>query len=97
MSKKPILEDAFILSLGLASIVKDRAADFVEFLVKEGKLAVKDRQKLRNQLASQGEKEFRMMKKVYEKSLATALKAMNVPTRKEFNALKKKVDKEVRK
>lgn len=93
MAGKPLLEDAFLMSLGLASMAKERAAEVLEYMVKEGRLAAKDQAKLQKRLVAQGEKEYQAMRRSYEASLGTALKALNVPTRKEFEALKKKVEK----
>lgn len=85
-------EDVFLMGLGLLSMSKDRVSDMVDFFVQEGKLAMKDQKKLKKQLLTQGGKEYKKMMGMYEKTVQSTLKVMNVPTRKEFDALKKKVD-----
>ncbi|MBI2551166.1 hypothetical protein HYV73_02360 [Candidatus Uhrbacteria bacterium] len=91
MAKKFTIEEPLLISLGVASLAKERAEDFLEFLMKEGKLAVEDQAKMRQKLAAQGEKEYQAMSKWYEKAVRETLKILNIPTRSEFESLKRKV------
>ncbi|OGH73756.1 MAG: hypothetical protein A3C90_01145 [Candidatus Magasanikbacteria bacterium RIFCSPHIGHO2_02_FULL_51_14] len=89
---KPVkIEDALLVGLGAAGVARERATDFFEYLIKEGKLAVKDKQKLRKKLTTKGEKELHMMTKVYESAVKSVLHTLNIPTRSEFEALKRRV------
>lgn len=93
MPKKIKLENTLLIGLGAASIAKERAQDFVDFVLKQGKLAAKDQKKLRSKLIKQGQREYASMSKAYEKAVRQTLAALNIPTRSEFEALKRKVSK----
>ena len=91
MSKPSPVEQALFLSLGAAATARERLTDFVDYLIKEGKSATTDRDKLMKQLNVKGEAEYKKMKKTYENAINASLKAMDIPTRKEFEALRKEV------
>ena len=93
MSKPSPFEEALLLSLGAAATARDSLSDFIDYLVKEGKTATTDREKIRKELESKGQMEYRKMQKVYEQSVHAALRAMDIPNRKEFEALKREVAK----
>jgi len=90
--KKMKTEDALYVGLGVASMAKDYFEDFLDFLQKEGKMMKKDRAGMSGKLKSAGKQEYDRMEKMYQTGVEKALKAMNIPTRKEFNALKAKVE-----
>ena len=91
MSKSSPVEQALFLSLGAAATARERLTDFIDYLIKEGKSATPDRDKLMKQLNVKGEAEYKKMKKTYESAINASLKAMDIPTRKEFEALRKEV------
>lgn len=91
MSKPSSVEQALFLSLGAAATARERLTDFIDYLIKEGKAATTDRDKLMKQLHAKGETEYNKMKKTYESAIHASLKAMDIPTRKEFDALRKEV------
>lgn len=91
-SKSSLPEEALYVGFGLASMAKDQFDAFASFLVKEGKLMAKDQTKFRKQLTQKGEKYYKGMMKDMEKASSSVLKTMNPPTRKEFEALKRKVE-----
>lgn len=86
------MQESLELGLGVASVARERAEEFVEYLAKEGKSAIRDQAKLRARLVARGEKEYRAMARGYENAVRKVLKAMSVPTRSEFEALKRKVE-----
>ena len=91
MSKPSPVEQALFLSLGAAATARERLTDFIDYLIKEGKAATTDRDKLMKQLNVKGEAEYKKMKKTYENAIHATLKAMDIPTRKEFEALRREV------
>lgn len=93
MEKKIGLDEALLVGLGVAAMAKEQAEDFLNFLRKEGRLASKDQAKLRKQLVARGEKEYRAMTKGYGAAVKRTFEILNVPTRSEFEALKRKVEK----
>lgn len=92
MKKKISLQESLTLGMGIASIAKERAEDFIEYIAKEGKTAIKDQGKLRARLMARGEKEYHAMARGYDRAVRKTLKTLNVPTRSEFEALKRKVE-----
>lgn len=93
MPKSSPFEEALFLSLGAAATARERLTDFLDYLIKEGKAATTDRRKLQKQLEAKGQREYRKMKQVYEQSVQSALKTMGIPTRKEFEALRREMAK----
>ncbi|TAK03809.1 hypothetical protein EPO34_01445 [Patescibacteria group bacterium] len=91
MAKKLKLEEPLMLGLGVASLAKERAADFLDYLLKEGKLAAKDQARMRKDLAARGKTEYRAMSTGYGKAVRETLKTLDIPTRSEFEALKRRV------
>ncbi|MFA5800650.1 MAG: hypothetical protein WC840_06910 [Candidatus Peribacteraceae bacterium] len=91
MSKPSPLEEALFLSLGAAATARERLTDFIDYLIKEGKTTTTDRRKLQKQLETKGRKEYRKMRQVYEQSVQSALRTMGIPTRKEFEALRREM------
>lgn len=85
-------EEMLYTGFGLAVMAKDQLDAFTSFLVKEGKLVAKDQGKFQKDLAKKGEGAYKKMKLEMEKTMSYVLKQMNMPTRKEFDALKRKVD-----
>lgn len=81
MPKHDQLEESLMLGLGLASLLRGRMQAFLDFLVKEGKLAVKDQKKFRKQLIDVGEKEYGSMVREYEKYVSRVMNALkDVPS-----------------
>lgn len=95
-SAKAISEEALLAGLGVMSLAKGRVEEFIGSLVKDGKLAIKDQKNLRKRLIAEGQKEYRTMTRGYQKIVRETLKTLNVPTRSEFDALKRLVEKKRR-
>lgn len=92
MKNKISLQESLALGMGVAAVAKERAEDFIEYLAKEGKTAIKDQGRMRARLMARGEKEYAAMARGYDNAVRKALRALNVPTRSEFEALKRKVE-----
>ncbi|MBI2483783.1 hypothetical protein HYV71_01190 [Candidatus Uhrbacteria bacterium] len=83
MSKHDQLEESLFLGLGLTALLRGRMKAFLDFLVKEGKLAAKDQKKFRKQLIDAGEKEYGSMLREYEKYVERVMRALqDVPSNK---------------
>lgn len=79
-SAKATASSFFYASLGLAVLAKDQVEAVASALVKEGKLLAKDKGKFKKGLETKGQ------------DLMTAVwKNLDVPSRKEFEALKRQV------
>ncbi|KKW33134.1 MAG: hypothetical protein UY76_C0008G0007 [Candidatus Uhrbacteria bacterium GW2011_GWA2_52_8d] len=84
-------EELFHLGLGLASLAKDQLETISSALMKEGKLLAKDRKRFKKDLETKGQLLYQQMLREMEKTNRTVLKKMNIPSRKEFEALKRQV------
>ncbi|MBF8280245.1 MAG: hypothetical protein HW383_18 [Candidatus Magasanikbacteria bacterium] len=89
--KTTSLNEAVLLSLGLAALARERAEKLISALAKEGKTAWNNQAKLRAEIAKRGEKELQALLKTAQKAADDALKMMSATTQREFNALRKKV------
>ena len=91
MANKLKLEDTLLIGLGVASLAKGRMKEVLSYLAKQGKLATKDQAKMQKKLIEQGKREYTVLSKGYEKAVRQTLKMLNIPTRSEFEALKRTV------
>lgn len=89
--KKTATEELFYFGLGLASLAKDQLEIVASALMKEGKLLTKDKEKFKQEIETKGQDLFSKMKREMEKTTDVVLKKMNIPSRKEFEALKRQV------
>lgn len=90
MPKRDHVEESLFLGLGLASLLRGRMQAFLDFLVKEGKLAAKDQKKFRKQLVDAGEKEYGSLVKEYERYARGVMSALqDVPKKKKASHAKK--------
>lgn len=79
------------MSLGLATFTKDRMAELLKAVEKKAGRALKEKAKTRKELIARGRKEYQSLTRAYERALHTALKTLDIPSRQEFDALKRKV------
>ena len=79
------------LGLGLASLAKDQLETISSALLNEGKLLAKDQKHFKKDLETKGQLLYQQMLREMEKTNRTVLKKMNIPSRKEFEALKRQV------
>lgn len=85
-------EQVFYLGLGLASMAKNSLDTAITALMREGKTIVKDKSKYQEKLIKEGKKAYGSLIKNLEETFDVALKKMNIPSRKEFEELKRKVE-----
>ena len=88
LTKKTILAGIGILSLG-----REKARKIAKDLIKRGELAKASEEKFVKDLIGQAKKSKDEMEKTVEKLLRKELIKLNIPTRKEVNTLKEKVNK----
>ena len=65
-------EETIYIGLGIASLAKDEIEGVISYLSKKGKPLAKDYTKTKNQLISNGKKEYESIKAFTEKTLLTA-------------------------
>lgn len=91
-SKRSATEDLFYFGLGLASLAKDQLETVSSALMKEGKLLTTDKKKFKKEMETKGQYLYTKMQKEMEKTAAAVLKKMDIPSRKEFESLKRQVN-----
>ncbi len=82
-----------LASLGILSLTKEKAEKIARDLVRRGELAKKEQAKFIKDLMKQVEKSKVEAERKIEKIVQKILTKLNIPTRKELDQLKEKVDK----
>lgn len=88
-----IIKKIGLVGLGLLSITKAKAQEIVNELVKKGEVSKGEGAKLVKDLLEKAEEDKKFLEEKMEKAAKRILKKLDVPTRKEINELKKKIDK----
>lgn len=78
--------------LGLVSLTKKKLDEMVKETAQKYGISQKEAEKMANDLLTKAEDRRDDLEQEYEKVFSNALKKMNIPTRKEFDELKKKVE-----
>ncbi len=87
------IKQIFLAGAGLVSIGKDKAEKIAKELVKRGELAMKDQDKFVDDLLKKAEKAKKNFDKNLESTIKSVLKKLDLPSKKDINALKKEVEK----
>ncbi len=87
------IKQIFLAGAGLVSTGKDKAEKIANELIKRGELALKDKDKYVNDLVSKAEKAKKSLDKGIEATVKAVLKKLEVPSKKDFNALKRQIAK----
>ncbi|MHB9156206.1 MAG: phasin family protein [Endomicrobiales bacterium] len=80
------------LQLGLIAVTRDRVKAVVDELIDTGDIGREEGDRLVDELVQKGEKSREEMKKQVEETVADALSRLDVPTRKEINELKLRIE-----
>ncbi len=88
-----IIKQIFLAGAGLASVSKSKAESIAKDLVKKGELAMRDKDKYVDDLLKKAEATKKSFNKSVEKLIKDTLKKLDVPSRKEINALKREIEK----
>ena len=92
-----LVKKTILAGLGVLSISREKAEKITKDLVKRGELAKTEEAKFIKDLMEQAEKNKIEVEKKIEKVVEKTLTRLNIPTRKEINDLKEKVNKLVKK
>lgn len=79
--------------LGLVSLTKKKLDEMVKETAQKYGISQKEAEKMANDLLTKAEDRRDDLEQEYEKVFSNALKKMNIPTRKEFDELKKRLKK----
>jgi len=85
-------KNAILAGIGLVSLTREKAEEFAKELISRGELSENEKAKFIKDVMEQTEKSKTELEKKIEKSIENALSKLNIPSRKEFEELKKKVE-----
>ncbi|RKY72242.1 MAG: polyhydroxyalkanoate synthesis regulator [Candidatus Latescibacterota bacterium] len=88
-----LIKKTFLAGLGVLSLSREKAEKLAKDLVKRGELAKTEEVKLVKDLMRRAEKSRAEIEKRIEKIVKEILVKLDIPTRKELEALKAKIDK----
>jgi len=88
-----LVKKTILASLGVLSLSREKAERLAKDLVKRGELAKTEEAKFVKDLMERAEKSRIEAEKRIEKIVEKTLIKLNIPTRKELDALKARVDK----
>jgi len=88
-----LIKKTILAGLGALSLTREKAEEITKDLVKRGEVAKTDEAKFVKDLMKRAEKNRGEVEKKIEKIVEKTLIKLNVPTRKELDALKARVDK----
>ncbi len=86
-----------LAAIGAAALAQDEMKDFVDKLVERGEIAEKDGKKLMKEMREKRHKRFGKLEEMSHKHIQEALDRMNVPSKKDMEALNAKITELTRK
>ena len=87
-----IIKKTMLAGLGLMSMTKEKADKLVNTLVKEGEMSKTEGSKLAKELVKKVEENKTLLEKKVETSVKKIMIKLDIPSRKEINELKRKID-----
>jgi len=88
-----LIKKTILAGLGVLSLTRKKAEEITKDLIKRGEVAKTEEAKFVKDLMERAEKSRVEVEKKIEKAVKKTLIKLNIPTRKEVNELKTKVDK----
>ena len=92
-----LIKDAVLAGLGLLSLTHEKAEKLAKDLIKKSELSETEEAKFIRDLMKRAEKYRSEAEKKIEKTVEKTFKKLNVPTRKDLDEIKEKLDKLTRK
>ena len=87
------LKKSMLAGIGLAVLTKEKAEKMVDELIKKGALKKNDGTGSIKEFTEKSKEFKKELTKKVEKAVADTIEKSNIPTRKEFAALKSKIEK----
>ena len=84
---------AILTSVGLGLIARDKIDELIEKIREENKLTEEESRKLANELLDQSEEARKNLEEEVKKTVADAMEKLNIPSRKDLEDLKARVEK----
>ena len=87
------IKKMMLFGVGLAAMTREKTEEFVKELVKKGEMSEKEGKQLVNDLMEKSKKMTRDLETKTEEMVAATLKRLNIPTRKELDELRERIEK----
>lgn len=92
-----LIKNTILAGLGILSLTREKAKSLAEDLIKKGELAKTEEAKFVKDLMEKAEKTGVEVKKKIEETVEKTIKKLNIPTRKDLDEIKEKLDKLIKK
>lgn len=86
------IKKMMMFGVGLAAMTREKTEELVKELVKKGEMSEKEGKQLVNDLMEKSKKMTRELETKTEEMVTSTLKRLNIPTRKELEELRERVD-----
>jgi polyhydroxyalkanoate synthesis regulator phasin len=87
-----LLEKAYLAGLGAFSVGREKAKEIVDELVEKGKITAEEAPKIMKDLMAKAEESKKIFEERIEAGIENALNRVNVASKKDIEALEKKLD-----
>lgn len=87
-----LVENAFLLGIGMLEITKEKTQTLTNDLIEKGKMSKSDAKKVTDQISEIAEAQQESMRKTVAEETAKAVKATGGVSRKDYDALKEELD-----
>jgi len=89
---KDFFERLILIGLGLMAVTKEKAEKFADELVEKGKIKREDVPQLIENILQSAERGREKVREVIQEEIKNSLDVLNLPTKKEINEIKKKLE-----
>ena len=86
------IKKMMMFGVGLAAMTREKTEELVKELVKKGEMSEKEGKQLVNDLMEKSKKMTREIETKTEEMVTSTLKRLNIPTRKELDELRERLD-----
>lgn len=87
-----LIKNIILFGLGVLSLTQEKAESLAKDLIKRGELSETEGAKFVKELMEKSKKTGNEIEKKIEKTVENTLKKLNVPTRKDIDEIKEKLD-----
>ena len=87
------IKKMMMFGVGLAAMTREKTEELVKELVKKGEMSEREGKQLVNDLMEKSKKMTREFETKTEEMVTSTLKRLNIPTRKELDELRERVEK----
>ncbi len=88
-----LLKRGILTGIGIASLTKDKIEELAEKIIEESKLSEEEGRKLVENLLKQSKEARKNLEEEVKKTVADALKKLNIPSREDLENLNTRIEK----